>query len=274
MKILSSILFICAFLLMSCEEQPIEIPEFTVTETGKTVLIEELTGVSCPNCPKGVVTIESILALFGENVVTYGVHGAQLTKPKDNSKYDFRNPDAEELEEFLSPFWGKPAASINRVFFASEDHATTTSIELWPEFVRQELEKNQVLDIALDAEYDENNRTATINIGVSALSSIPGDLQLHVGVTESHLIDPQDDINTTIQDFEHNHVLKELVTQLLGDNIVSNISANQTVNRTYSYTVPEENNGEWTVENMEIIAFVTSTESNGEVLQATSIHIK
>lgn len=274
MKILTSLLFISTFILISCEEQPVTIPEFSVTETGKVVLVEELTGVSCPNCPKGAAVIESIHALFGSSVVSYGVHGKQLTKPKDNSKYDFRNPDAEELEDFLAPFWGKPAASINRVFFEGEDNATTTSIEQWPSFVDQELQKEQLLEIAIDSEYDENSRTTTINIGVSALSDIPGNLQLHVAITESHLIDPQDDINTTIQDFEHNHVLKELITQLLGDDIVSNITANQSVNRTYSYTVPEENNGEWTVDNMEIIVFVTSTDNDGEVIQAGSIHIK
>lgn len=267
-------LLIIAALLAACEEQPVLIPDFVVPETDKVVLIEELTGVSCPNCPAGAAIVSSILDQFEGLVVAIGIHGELQAEPKSNSKYDFRNQDALDLENELRPFWGKPAAAINRVFFEGEDNATTTSRGLWASFVEQELQKPQQVGINITSDYNESTRVASFNISVSTLVEIPGDIQLHVAITESHLIDPQDDINVTIQEYEHNHVLKELVTQLSGDGIGSNLSANQILNRPYSYTIPAASNGEWNPDNMEVIAFVTSTALDGEVLQAASNHLK
>ncbi len=273
MKSILNISILLSIVFISCEEQMVPIPEFTVPETNKVVLIEELTGVSCPNCPRGVAAIEAILTKFEGLVVTYGVHGELQSEPKSNSKYDFRNEDAFELEIFLLPFWGKPSAAINRVFFEGEDNATTTSVDLWSSFVEDELTKPQQLDIAVNSDYNEGTRTATINIGVTTLAAISESIQLNVAITESNLIDPQDDVNTTIEDFVHKHVLKDMLTQILGDEIGRDVSANESLTKSYSYTVPAELNGEWLVENMEIIAFVTSTNHDGEVLQAGSIHL-
>ncbi|NNE27199.1 MAG: Omp28-related outer membrane protein [Saprospiraceae bacterium] len=274
MKKVFQLLVIIIILSTGCEEQAVIVPEFTAPETGRVVLVEELTGVSCPNCPAGIAVINFILDEFDGNVVTYGVHGLNQTKPKDDSKYDFRNDDAIDLEESLKPFFGKPAAAINRVLFSGQDHVSNTSRDLWPSMVEQELLKPQQLAIFLDSSFDEDTRTATINVGVKAIIALAGELQVHVSITESHLIDPQDDVNRTIPDYEHNHVLKDILTQLNGDVLTTDITANEIINRTYQYTVPDELNGEWIPENMEIVAFVTSSSNGGEVLQAATIYLK
>ena len=274
MKKIFQLIVVVVLFSTACEEQPVEVPPFDPPNTGRVVIIEELTGVSCPNCPAGIAIINSILDQFDGNVVTYGVHGLNQTKPKDDSKYDFRYQDAIDLEEKLKPFFGKPAASINRVLFAGQDHVSNTSRDLWPSMVEEELLKPQQLEIFLDSSFDEDTRMASINVGVRALEDIPGQLQLHVAVTESHLIDPQDDVDRTIPDYEHNHVLKDLLSQLDGDVLATNISTSEILNRPYMYLVPEEVNGEWIPDNMEIVAFITSTASNGEVLQAGKIYLK
>lgn len=259
--------------MVSCEEQPVVLPEFVPPTTEKVVLIEELTGVSCPNCPRGVAAIEEILDRFPGKVVTYGIHGTLQTKPKENSKYDFRNQDAIDLEESLKPFFGKPAAAIDRRLYAGELFVSTSAVDQWSSFVEQELANPQELILLVDTNYDEASRRVTINVGVTAVSDVEGPLQLHVAITESHLIDPQDNVNTTIQDFEHNHVLKELVTQLSGDDIGNGLTANNSVTREFTYTIPDEENGEWIPENMETVVYVTSTDRDGVVVQAASEHI-
>jgi len=273
MKYLKYTFIIVLLSIISCEEQPVIIPEMTVPVTDKVVLLEELTGVRCPNCPKGVATVEAIQAQFPGKVISYGIHGNQLTKPHDDSKYDFRYPDAIELEETLKPFFGKPAAAINRKLFDGEPFISSIAVDLWASFVEEELQKEQEVNIIIDVAYDESERSVDINVGVSTITNIPGDLNLHVSVTESHLIDPQDDINVTIPDFEHNHVLKEILTQLSGDNLGTDLNANDNVTRAYTYTIPDENNGEWIPDNMEVIVFVTSSDADGIVLQAGSAHI-
>ena len=273
MKSIIYTFLLLTLILFSCEEQMVVIPDIVVPETDKVVLVEELTGVSCPNCPKGAATVMAILDQFEGKVVAYEVHGNLLTDPLPESKYDFRNPDAIELEEFLKPFWGKPSASINRVLFDGQDFASTTIVDLWPSFVEEELQKPQVLDIVIAPSYDPSNRTAQFNVGVSAIDDIEGNLQLHVGIIDSHLIDPQEDNGAIIPDFEHNHVLKELLTQISGDDVANGMQSGDNVSRAYNYTVPAENIGEWKIENMEVVAFITSSNANGEVLQAASVHI-
>ena len=49
--------------------------------------------------------------------------------------------------------------------------------------------------------------------------------------------------------------------------------ADEIIRKTYTYTVPEEVNGEWIPENMEITAFITSKDRDGEVQQAAQIHL-
>ncbi len=51
-------------ILLSCEEIPIIIADPVIPDSEKVVLIEELTGASCPNCPKGSAAIENILTKF------------------------------------------------------------------------------------------------------------------------------------------------------------------------------------------------------------------
>ena len=99
---------LAAVLWSSCTEEGVMIPPFEEPDSKRVVLLEDLTGVQCPNCPKGAAAIEDILTKLPNNVVAVGVHGTFLTKPLPESKYDFRNPKSIALEEFLKPFWVSP----------------------------------------------------------------------------------------------------------------------------------------------------------------------
>lgn len=140
------LLFAIAILFFGCSEEPIMIPEFEVPVTNRVVLIEDLTGVRCPNCPKGAKAIENIISNLEGKVVAVGIHGTFLTKPIEGnvaSKYDFRNPKSIELEEYLKPFLGKPSVQINRRFFEGELYTSVDFIDQWQSYVEQELNRPQ-----------------------------------------------------------------------------------------------------------------------------------
>jgi len=67
--------------------------------------------------------------------------------------------------------------------------------------------------------------------------------------------------------------MKESLTSLSGQLIGTNLSMGNTQARTFSYTIPAENNGEWKAENIEFTVFVTAESQDGEVLQAAQIHL-
>jgi len=269
-----------AFIFPSCEEVPVVIPmggnmEDTTSNVQKKVLFEELTGVSCPNCPAGTAALESILTVFGDRVVSNAIHGQFLAQPTTGSIYDFRYPDAEDLERELAPFIGKPAASIDRVHFDGQDFMTVDVIGLWQPLVQQRLEEPAIMMLDLTVDYNPATRRADIDVDLTALEDIAGILRLSVLVNESHLIDAQSNTTEIIPEYEHNHVMKDMLSAVQGDVIASDgIQEGEVISRSFSYTVPDEDNGEWKSENMEVIAFVSSAFFDNEVLQAESAHLE
>lgn len=53
-------------------------------ETTKRVVVEEGTGQWCGNCPLGILALENLESLFGDKVISIGVHGGGT----DNWRYD------------------------------------------------------------------------------------------------------------------------------------------------------------------------------------------
>jgi len=267
-------LLITCFVLVlfsSCEEQPIPIPDAIIPAEGRVVLVEELTGVSCPPCAAAAITLKNIAEASDGAVVYYGIHGSLQSEPTSSSIYDFRYPDALDLEGSFS-FFGKPAAAFNRIPLPGGITAQSGG-NTWQPFIDEELLKPQVIEITMSSQYNEDTRQATVFIGVTPLETIEGNVNLHVVVSESKLIDAQTTPTEVITDFDHSHVMKASLTSLSGQQIGSDLVKGETVQRSFSYTIPAESNGEWKAENMEFTAFVTADARGGEVQQAAQIHL-
>jgi hypothetical protein len=257
--------------LASCTETPIMIPEFVAPKTNRVVLIEDLTGVRCPNCPKGGAAIESIREKFVGNVVAVGIHGNFLTTPLPENKYDFRNPKAKALEEFLKPFLGKPSAHINRRFFEGQAYEAVDAVELWQAFVEEELNRPEEMDIELTKAYDETTRILTINIKATSFINEAGLFKTSVYITESKIEDVQETQGKIIEDYEHNHVLRDMITSATGDDFTNDLTINKVTSKEYTYTIPQD----FKAENMEVIVMVSRSKSDDKsVLQAQAVSVK
>jgi len=265
------ILLLAGLFLSSCEEQMIPIPPRPPLGEGRVLLIEEFTGVSCPPCAAGAIAIKNLADESEGAIIYYAIHGGFQSEPTSTSKYDFRYDDAVTFEN-SAVFFGKPAASFNRIDIGNGETAKSNG-STWQPFIDAELEKRQVADILVSAEYNNETRQATIFVGVTALEDINGLININVVVSESNLIDPQKSPTTTIQDFNHKHVMKSSLTSLSGDFLTETLLADETKNKTYSYTLPDELNGEWNPENMEFTVFITAEARNGEIQQAEQIHL-
>lgn len=266
LKYISSIV-ILALCITACEEQPLVLPDPPTVEptNDKVVLIEELTGVRCPNCPSGAAQIETILNSFDKNVAVIGIHGSFLTDPLDDSKYDFRNDDAVELEGLLQPF-AKPSAAINRriLTVGGQTHISNASIDEWRQQVVDELEIPREVDVNLTATLENNKIQVEVN--VEALKDVTNPVALSVAITQSEIEDPQETNGSEIEDYEHNHVLRKMLTAALGDNIASSMQEGDIVDRTFSFEIP--NDPLWNLGHFEVVAFVTNQGATKTVIQA------
>lgn len=251
----------------SCKGSIITVPEFVPTESDRVVLIEEMTGVSCPNCPKGTAEIESLKALYGDKVIPIAIHGIFLSWPTAESKYDLRNEFSRLLEANFASGTSKPAALINRITPDGESDKVIDSPDLWGSHVESQLSFAPKLNIELELAYDNVSRKLEINAGFVALERINEALNISVMILENHIEDAQEDLTEIIEDFEHNHVLRTMLTEFDGDAFVNSLDEGAFESRSYTFDIPSEEDL-WIAENIEVVLFIHQAEGEGEVLQA------
>lgn len=265
-------LFVIVLLFTSCEEQLVTIPEFTPPKSDRVVLIEEMTGASCPNCPKGTAELENIASQYGKLVVPVAIHGNFLANPTAESKFDFRSDDSNALEELLGPHFGKPCATFNRGKYGG-NYLTSKNVDSWSSFVKAELEKEHVLNVQLATEYDADSRTVNIIVTFIPLKDLGSNNRITVMVLENDIEDAQETTaNIVEQKFEH--VLRDIITEVGGTPITEELKKDQIYKYTYSYTIPQDDKNWWIPEHMEIVAFCNRQDSDSfEVLQAAKAKI-
>ncbi|MFZ1703266.1 MAG: Omp28-related outer membrane protein [Saprospiraceae bacterium] len=260
-------------LLISCEEIPINIHDVIIEPTEKIVLIEELTGAKCPNCPKGTKVVENILHKYPKNVIAVGIHGSFLAEPVRSGDPDLRNEDAKNLENWFKPWFGKPSASVNRIVENIEYYVNDVP-DLWESLVEDELEKPLQLNLFMDVKFDQNSRKIDIEVAVNPLDDLTGDYNISIYVLESHIITAQANGSEIIEEYEHNHVLRKTVTNFSGDFFGNNLSKNQILKKNYSYILPAEEGKLNIAENSSIVAFIHKSGSSvRDVIQATSKYL-
>ncbi len=255
------IALVCLYMLSACEEKPLVIPDFVPPTSGKVVLIEEFTGASCTGCPQGAAKVEELLNLLPNNVAAVAIHGAFLSEPIANkSKYDFRNEDAAVLEQEPSfALQSKPAAMIDRSEVFPGQPIIKDSPPSWGIFVEELLQEDQELELSIDAIVD--NGVLEVTVFGTALVDLPGNYNLGVYVTQSHIIDYQKTTVSTISDFEFNHFLRKSLTNVPYGNVIdSDLLIGDSFERNFTFTLPTDLDPmipEWKVEDLEVVAYVS-----------------
>lgn len=277
MRSLTFILFVFAMITFTgCDEIPVDISDAPIPETDRVVLLEELTGASCPNCPKGSKAVEDILERFGDKVAAVAIHGAFLSEPVNNrSKYDFRNPKAKDLENWFRPFLGKPCATVNRIELNDPDQKyASVSTGQWQSMVENELNKPNLMTILMTKHYDAATRKLNIDITAIPVNDLDGSYNITIFLTESNIIDAQINGNVIIDDFEHNHVLRDIITKFDGDIFGSDLKSGSRIKKQYTYTLPDDNQGLWNANQMEIVVAIHKSGGNERtVIQAAQTRI-
>jgi len=178
---------------------------------------------------------------------------------------------------YLGP---KPAAAINRVRHLQDEFSISTPA-LWSQYIDEELMKDNTMNILTSHTYDADTRTMDLIVTLVPLIDYSSDENLRISImlTQNEIEDAQEDPNTVIEEYEHEHVLRTMLTAATGDPINKNLTANQTEQFTYSFTLPSDDDlGDmepaWIAEHMEIVAFVNVIkEDKKDVIQVESAYL-
>ncbi len=274
-----SILFSAVIFFQSCEEtcpgvifttpvtgDTVSVPlDATLASQKRNVILQDYTGVRCVNCPDGHLVAKTIQDSYAEGrVVTVALHsGIILTGPYPFGTHDFRTTEGDDIESLVGPISSKPIGDINRRLFSGQS-GRPVARSLWSGFVAQEM-ADSIPKVQMKTEhtFDNATRILSLDIILQFAESISNNLNMHVMLTESGLIEPQlggpNGGPTGIDTFYvHNHVLRDMITPSVGSPIIGNKSPGHAT----KYLMPDfEIPASWNADSVHIVTFVTVTDS-------------
>jgi hypothetical protein len=259
------------FFLANCKEKTIITPPLEVGE--RKILVEELTGVSCQNCPNGTAQLEELAQTLGDKLIVVGLHAAaSFDQPYSDSKYDFRTPDGRAIADyiFVTGDPGAPAASIDREMLANQ---TDIFINLpWKGAINARAAVSPSLGLFLDKTYNSSTRALDVKVNVSPDEILKGEIRLSVYITEDSIVDLQKNGLLLEYNYIHRHVFRDALSAPTGDNITAEIGTREAFSKTYTVTLPAE----WNADHCSVVTFVHrhGDFSNRQVLQAEEVHLK
>jgi len=239
----------------------------------KMVLIEEFSGVRCVNCPAGHETTAQILAERPDEIAAVTIHAGFLSTPYPENKEDYVLEEGTFLFDLFQTI-AVPAASVDRVKYDGEDFVSLINRNVWAGKANQRLDLEPPINLYTHYDFDAATRELKVYVRAHYLQAFNlTNHLLSVSLSESHIIDyqliPVDGGSSTVQpDYEHNHVLRAMLTPASGVLLDVDRVEGTVVERVFETTLPTN----WKVEDMELIAFVHEDATN-HILQVAKKHL-
>jgi len=240
----------------------------------KRVMIEELSGVRCVNCPQGAEKLEEMLTQYPGRLSIVTIHAGALTTPLEESHQDFRSEDGDNL---LKQAWGgeqgsKPTAVFDRLPLGNMGYKYFVNGYLdWPTKVTNALDQHPTtpINIAVTSAYDDAKDEYTVEVTVKYTAAVTDQYTLNIFLSEDKIIDAQELSSTNIkEDYEFNHVLRKAITPpATGKPILPGVATKQP-GQVYWYKTSfkidktDERQKLWNPANMKITAFASKLDPN------------
>ncbi|MFK5856718.1 MAG: Omp28-related outer membrane protein [Bacteroidota bacterium] len=225
----------------------------------KNVVLEEYTGIHCVYCPQGHAIAQALKDENPGDVVLINIHQGSFAVPS-GSEPDFRTEFGDAIANQAN-LTGYPSGSVNRHFFPDLASAGGTAMGRgsWTTAAGITFMEDSPVNVGASSSYNESTRELTINVELYYTSDSPESSNfINVAVLQSNILGPQTGGNAG-NNYVHNHMLRYLITGQWGEEITTTAQGTF-VERTYTYTVPENyNDVDCIVEDCKIAVFVTET---------------
>lgn len=225
------------------------------TDYVKRVLIEEVTGTWCGFCPDGARRMEELIALYPGKVFGAAFH------TNDEMEIDAKT----SVTDWLGGYTGVPCGAVNRL----DTYDTILGDRgYWSSLTTLALNEPAICAIDVNLEVKGSSLSVMIVVGFS--QSPTYDVALSVYVIENGITGyPQSNYynedtesqfyqaGNPIPDYEHNHVIRAVLTDPEGDTLTSGVPKVDTpYGKSYSFKIPSNSSKS----NMAVIAFVHGIE--------------
>lgn len=236
--------------------------EIEKPEIKNTVLLEDFTGVNCSNCPTAHKYAEEAKRAHGSKLVIVSIHAGPF------SSLPFQSEAGTSYQKhFYYAGQGYPAGMISRKKIGNGYIETTPS--LWSNIINERFTESYSMNVELEltATYSIEQNSFIVESKITPLSK-PVNTRLQLWLTENNIISPQKDGSKIISDYVHNHVLRDAVNGIWGEDIIYNSEIGYPFTMiSSSYSLEEK---DWVIENLSIVGFIYDTNTE-EVLYVTEI---
>lgn len=241
----------------------------TVGQVVRKVLLEDITGHRCNNCPRAARIAQGLKDdLFGENLILVGVHAGGFSAPYapiGDGIYDtdHRTPAGIAYQQAFQVFFF-PAGLVSRRSF---ENSVVVSEGSWGSAVAEIAGEPSPFDLSI-TEVTTQGSSLSAEVSLSFVEDVQGDHNMVVYLVEDHVIDWQLDSEASppdVENYDHRHMLRTNLNGTWGEPVVTgSAAAGETV------TVSISNfalNPAWNVGNCYLVAWIYNTTTE-EVMQA------
>ncbi len=248
----------------SDDEAETTFKSFTDTVAHQMNLVEHFTSQYCTYCPLGYDVLNKLMELRND-LAWVSIHGNM------GGTDVYTIADGQYISNFTGGSYetgGIPRAAFNRYYEPSvasdswlaynlgyRSQYTETAARIFSAVV--DASKASVPAFAtvnLSSEYDKDTKKLTVKVSGDAVSDFAdvfgSDAVLTVYLTENGLVSRQLNQGTWIQKYPHNHVLRAILSEPLGDAISWNGTKYEN-----DYTITLD--ADWNVDNMDVVAFIS-----------------
>jgi hypothetical protein len=254
MKSFVALLASCTLLLVACKEIPPYI-DYTVPVPSKdtsyiasavppaqhkAVLIEDITGVRCNNCPQAAQQAAAIqTAKTEDSVVVMALYSADynsfLTSPWGAPFPDLNSPYSNQLLSQLGAPLGLPSGYIDRAKNGSQT-VKYTAYTNWSNYVNQRLRDSTPVNIELSKTL--SGRNLSLKMKLVYTTAVTEKHKYALYLTESGIKSKQATAATYDDNYLHNHVLRYAFGNAVGNDLTKSLVVGRTFEKIIDYTVP------------------------------------
>lgn len=245
--------------------------------TPVNVVLEEYTGIYCPNCPDGHARAQALYNAYPGRVNLINLHSSTTySAPRTTGVPDLRTPSSVSLASFSANGY-YPAAMVNRRQWSgwvsgqngqsapyypfSNNNPNSLGRGGWMAAGSNVINGgDSPVNIGVRTTWDTSTSQLTIDIELYYTSAQSGNNSLQVALLQNNIIAYQS--GSTNPSYVHNHVFRTFINGPTGE-VLSTPTAGQLITKSYVYTVPASYSYgsspavNCNIDDCEIVVFVT-----------------
>jgi thiol-disulfide isomerase/thioredoxin len=246
----------------------------TNLENSRRILLEDFTGIQCPNCPQATDIANNLRNNYPNEIIAVAIHTGFFSEPDDEFPLDLRTETGDYLRNKFR-VGSFPNGLINRADYFNDDDPLT-DYRQWENTIDLMVQDQSFIEprfeMKVQSIYNTESRILRLIPTIEVLQSISGEVRLHAFLLENGIVGPQIDNRknpSKIPDYEHNHILR---LGFPGNGSGRTIFTDPQAGDRFTVEAPEDELRtnvleEWTANNMDVVVYLTEVNTN-EIIHA------